>query len=63
MILIACNNEKETNQNIDNQTILNQLAANYEQMPEKSITSSLDSSVYAQYAMPTEKYGHGVLGD
>ncbi len=62
-ILIACNNEKETNQNIDNQTILYQLAANYVQMPEKLITSSLDSSVYAQYAMPTEKYGHGVLGD
>ncbi len=31
-ILIACNNEKETNQNIDNQTILYQLAANYVQM-------------------------------
>jgi uncharacterized protein YcfL len=43
LILIACNNEKETNQNIDNQTILNQLAANYVQMPEKLITSSLDS--------------------
>ena len=50
LILIACNNEKETNQNIDNQTILNQLAANYVQMPEKLITSSLDSSVYAQHA-------------
>lgn len=64
-ILIACNHEKEklTNSNIGNQTILNQLVANYEQLPEREIIRSLDNRVYAQYAKPTEKYGHGILGD
>lgn len=65
LILIACNNEKEkvTNPNIENQTILNQLIENYEQLPEQEIIISLDNRVYAQYAMPTEKYSHGILGD
>ena len=64
-ILIACNNEKEklTNPDIENQTILNQLVTNYEQLPEREIVRSLDNRVYAQYAMPTEKYSHGILGD
>lgn len=64
-ILTACNNEKEkfTNPSIGNQTIQDQLVTKYEQMPEREIISSLDNRVYAQYAMPTEKYGHGILGD
>ena len=65
LILIACNNEKENviNPNIENQTILNQLVENYEQLPEQEIIRSLDNRVYAQYAMPTEKYSHGIMGD
>ena len=64
-ILIACNTEKEklTNPDFENQTILNQLVTNYEQLPEREIIRSLDNRVYAQYAMPTEKYSHGILGD
>lgn len=65
LIFVGCNKEKEkgTNPDIGNQTILNQLASNYKQLPEKEITRSLDSSVYAQYAMPTIKYTHGIMGD
>lgn len=64
-LLIACNREKETtaDPNTENQTILNLLADNYEQLPEKEIAKSLDNSTYAQYAKPTEKYTHGILGD
>ena len=65
LILMACKSEKEkvTNPNIENQTILNLLVTNYEQLPEREIIRSLDNRVYAQYAMPTEKYSHGILGD
>lgn len=48
---------------IDNPTILEQLAKNYKQLPEHEIAISLDNRVYAQYSSPTEKYGHGILGD
>ena len=48
---------------VENQNILNQLATNYEQLPEQEIAISLDSNVYAQYAMPTDRYPHGILGD
>ena len=65
MILTACHKDKENriNPNTAGQTILNQLIENYEQLPEQEIISSLDKRVYAQYAQPTEKYGHGILGD
>ena len=65
LIIVACHHEKEND--IDpitsGKTILNQLVENYEQMPEQEIVRSLDHRVYAQYAQPTEKYGHGILGD
>lgn len=65
LILNACNKEKEkaTNPNNRGQTILHQLVTNYVQLPEQEISKSLDHSVYAQYAMPTQKYNHGILGD
>lgn len=65
LILIACDKEMEnaTNPNLENHTILNLLVTNYEQLPEQKITRSLDNRIYAQYAQPTEKYGHGILGD
>lgn len=65
LLFLGCNNGKEnvTNPNKGNQTILNQLVRNYKQLPEQEIAKSLDNSVYAQYAMPTEKYSHGILGD
>lgn len=43
--------------------IINAFNSNYEQLPEKRIAVSLDSSVYAQYITPTTKYTHGILGD
>ena len=48
---------------VESQTILAQLADNYDQLPEQAIAISLDSSTYAQYAMPTTRYQHGILGD
>ncbi len=43
--------------------ILELLALNYDQLPEQAIAKSVDGRFYAQYAMPTSKYSHGVLGD
>ena len=65
LIFIACNKEKEKESGpaTGGHNILYQLANNYEQLPEQEIARSLDNSVYAQYAMPTEKYRHGILGD
>jgi len=65
LILMACHREKEkeTGSNEESQAILYQLVNNYTQLPEQEITRSLDHSVYAQYAMPTEKYTHGIMGD
>lgn len=39
------------------------LRANYELLPEEQISMSTDSSVYAAYASPTDRYAHAVLGD
>lgn len=43
--------------------ILDLLQTNYTQLPEALISVSMDSSVYAQYAGPTMRYTHGVMGD
>lgn len=65
LLLVGCNNDKTTtlNPNTEDYTILTQLATNYDQLPEQEIAISSDYSTYAQYAMPTEKYSHGILGD
>jgi len=39
------------------------MKSNYSLLPEEAISFSLDSTVLAQYAQPTEKYPHGVMGD
>ncbi len=64
-LLISCNHDKETKvfPDDDGPLILDQLANNYEQLPEKQIAQDLNRNTYAQYAIPTEIYGHGVLGD
>lgn len=44
-------------------TIIEQLNTNYQLLPEAQISQSLDKSVYACYTNPTDRYGHGILGD
>ena len=39
------------------------LVDNFDQLPEKQVGVSEDSTVYAQYAQPTTRYPHGILGD
>ena len=69
LILASCKkgevkpNKEEPKPKTEKQTILNQLATDYKQLPEQAIAKSSDNSVYAQYAKPTKKYGHGILGD
>jgi hypothetical protein len=63
LILVSCNKEKLTNRNATGQTIINQLVTNYDQLPEQEVARSYDHRVYAQYAMPTETYNHGIMGD
>lgn len=44
-------------------SILNSLASNYQQLPEEQVAISQDETLYSQYAGPTERYRHGILGD
>lgn len=43
--------------------IISSLGGLFDQMPEKQVAISDDSLMYAQYAVPTERYKHGALGD
>lgn len=43
--------------------IVKMMAVDYVQMPEKQMAINADSTMYAQYALPTERYKHGALGD
>ena len=65
LFIVGCNKSEDSPLIPDkvNATILVQLATNYVQLPEKEIAHSLNYNTYAQYAMPTDKYEHGILGD
>lgn len=39
------------------------LTDNFEQLPEKQISIDKSNNIYAQYAQPTAKYAHSILGD
>lgn len=62
MVLIGCG-EEEQNPTISPQSIINQINGNYTLMPEEAISISSDSTVFAFYAEPTDRYVHGILGD
>jgi len=44
-------------------SILLKLASNYIQLPEQEIAISNNQLVFAQYASPTKRYTHGIMGD
>ena len=48
---------------LDHDAVVGFLAASFEQLPEAQNSISENGSVYAQYAQPTDRYGHGILGD
>jgi hypothetical protein len=48
---------------VDHDAIVMFLADNFNQLPERQISISEDGTVYAQYAQPTTRYAHGILGD
>ncbi|MDA0338193.1 MAG: hypothetical protein O2782_23735, partial [bacterium] len=52
-----------TDNMLDHDAKLRFLAANFDPLPEKMVGIGQDSSIYAQYAQPTDRYGHGILGD
>ncbi len=64
-ILMSCGvgDDLPLNGDLDHRAIVNILEQGFDQLPEKSISISSDSSTYAQYAMPTDKYAHAILGD
>ena len=65
-LILSChkdNNDILEVKGMDGQAILDSLSMNYSQLPERQISISLDSSVYAQYTQPTDRYPHGILGD
>lgn len=43
--------------------VIRLLADNFRQLPEKQLSISEDGSLFAQYAEPTTRYTHGILGD
>jgi hypothetical protein len=63
LIHIACNDNDVLNPNTLDQSIIDRLASDYDQLPEGQISVSSDYRVYAQYSVPTEKYRHGIMGD
>ena len=65
LFILSCNNQDDgpIDMNLDHDAIIQHLENNYEQLPEKSIAISSDSNTYAQYASPTNKYAHAILGD
>lgn len=48
---------------LNSQATLNRFLSDYELLPEEAVSISPDSSVWAQFASPTDKYNHGILGD
>ena len=48
---------------MDHDTTIEFLADSFAQLPERQIGVSEDSTVYAQYTQPTDRYSHGILGD
>lgn len=64
-MLVSCSDDSFNG--VDPQSNLGETLAkmrsDYELLPEEVIAISLDSTVAAQYAQPTEKYPHGVMGD
>ncbi|MEL7123748.1 MAG: VCBS repeat-containing protein [Bacteroidota bacterium] len=54
--------EKDT-VNLSPAQILNKLQADYELIPEEDLVVNKDSTVFAQYTDPTDRYAHGILGD
>ena len=70
VIFSSCDDEENDVQNNTNalgdtnsKSVLEQLGSEYEQLPERGIAASKDNTVFAQYALPTDRYGHGILGD
>ncbi len=57
MLCLSCNKEEGI------KTPLERIQENYTQMPEEQISRSSDNSIFASYTNPTERYGHGILGD
>ena len=53
----------DANPPLDHNAIIAFLTANFEPLPERQLAVSEDSTVYAQYAQPTTRYRHGILGD
>lgn len=47
----------------NSQETLDRFLSDYELLPEQAISISSDSSVWAQFSSPTDKYNHGILGD
>lgn len=68
-ICFACEKAEKTDPIVQNSVrssnspIVSQLLSNYSTLPEKAISVNLDSTIFAQYSMPTTKYTHGILGD
>jgi hypothetical protein len=63
LLLSACGDDDVPAVQVDVQSVLQQLSDNYDLLPEMLVTIDTDSTTFAQYAKPTNKYLHGILGD
>ncbi len=63
VMFFACNEDEMLINAGENQNVLRQLSEDYELLPEMMVAVNSDSTTFAQYAKPTNKYLHGVLGN
>lgn len=63
LLFSACSEDDLPTVSVDVQSVLQQLSDNYNLLPEMLVSVDADSITFAQYAMPTNKYLHEILGD
>ena len=63
LCLVACADKSINDTRQSTAHAVDVLRADYDQLPEQLISVSADSSTFAQYALPTTRYRHGILGD
>lgn len=56
-------NRKEMDSMMNHEATIQSLIQHFDPLPEQQVSVSEDRRVYAQYAGPTERYAHGILGD
>lgn len=63
ILFLSCSEDEVQVIPEDKREVPQQLFEDYDLLPEMMVAIDPDSTTFAQYAQPTEKYRHGILGD